>query len=175
MLSQRAKVRESVSPSALLLVTFVLGFLAACPARAKNPTGAHTSVRALEQANAQVKEQPFVVEYYYKVQWGHADEWLALFKKNHLPVLKALKEQGRIVEIEMEKPRYHSTEDGRWDFRVTITWKNIAASIDPGGAEQALIRKLFPDQETFKREEQHRFEILLAHWDVPVVDVPLEP
>jgi len=32
---------------------------------------------------------------------------------------------------------------------------------------------LYPDQETFKKEEQRRFEILLAHWDVPVSPVPL--
>lgn len=126
------------------------------------------------QVSAASKETTYEVEYYYKVQWGHADEWLALFKKNHLPVLKALKERGRIVAIEMERPRYHATEDGRWDYRVAITWKNAPASMDSSG-EQALIRKLFPDQETFKREEQRRFEILLAHWDLPIVEVEAGP
>ena len=125
-------------------------------------------------ADASNKEPAYDVEYYYKVQWGHADEWLALFKKNHLPVLKALKEQGRLVVVEIEKPRYHMTEDARWDFRVTITWKNVNAATDSSG-EPAIIRKLFPDQETFKREEQRRFEILLAHWDLPVQEVSLEP
>jgi hypothetical protein len=132
------------------------------------------AVRAQAPGAESAKEQTYVVEYYYKMQWGHADEWLALFKKNHLPLLKALKEQGRITELEMEKPRYHTTEDGRWDFRVTIEWKNYAASNDPG-TEEALLRKLFPNQETFKREEQRRFEILLAHWDLPITDVGLEP
>ncbi len=37
-----------------------------------------------------------------------------------------------------------------------------------------LKRQLFPDQDTFQREEQRRFEILLAHWDVPIADVSLE-
>ena len=37
---------------------------------------------------AGAKEQPYVVEYYYKAKWGHADEFIALFKKNHYPVLK---------------------------------------------------------------------------------------
>ena len=27
--------------------------------------------------------KPFVIEYYYKAKWGHADEFLQLFKKNH--------------------------------------------------------------------------------------------
>jgi len=35
-------------------------------------------------------------------------------------------------------------------------------------------RQLYPDQQTFKREEQRRFEILLAHWDLPVKPVDIE-
>ncbi|HXZ20861.1 MAG TPA: hypothetical protein VEG63_12995 [Candidatus Acidoferrales bacterium] len=134
-----------------------------------------SAVRAqAPSARDSAKDVPYVVEYYYKTSWGHADEWLRLFKKNHLPVLRALKSEGRITQLEMEKPRYHTTEDGRWDYRVTITWRNFAASQDPG-TEQALIRKLFPDQEIYQREEQRRFEILLAHWDLPIVEVSTEP
>ncbi len=162
MLSERTK--EIAIWSGLLPVMLMPCFMNASPARTQTPSS----------AKEQVKELTYEVEYYYKVQWGHAEEWVALYKKNHLPVLKALKDQGRIIEIEMVRPRYHATEDGRWDFRVLITWKNFAASSDSGG-EQALVRKLFPDQETFKREEQRRFEILLAHWDVPTVKISLEP
>jgi hypothetical protein len=36
-----------------------------------------------------------------------------------------------------------------------------------------VIKQLFPDQETFRKEEQRRFEILQAHWDVPLVPVSL--
>ncbi|PYX63532.1 MAG: hypothetical protein DMG78_31585, partial [Acidobacteria bacterium] len=35
---------------------------------------------------AEGKDQPFAIEYYYKAKWGHAEEFLALFKKNHYPV-----------------------------------------------------------------------------------------
>ena len=31
---------------------------------------------------------PYTVEYYYKVKWGHSEEFLTLFKKNHYPLLK---------------------------------------------------------------------------------------
>ena len=27
--------------------------------------------------------QPYVIEYYYKTKWGHADEFVKLFKKKH--------------------------------------------------------------------------------------------
>lgn len=116
-------------------------------------------------------EQPFVVEYYYKTKWGYADEFLTLFKKNHLPILKKQIEAGRLLNVQIEKPRYHTTEDGRWDYRVTITFRSAAAAHEPSN-EEALSRQLFPDQATFKREEQRRFEILEAHWDLPIVGVP---
>lgn len=121
----------------------------------------------------QTASEPYVVEYYYTVQWGFADEFLRLFKKNHWPVLKKQIESGRILSVSAVKPRYHSTEDGRWDYRVTITFKNLSAAHD-STAEEALIKQIYPDQETFRREEQRRFEILLAHWDVPLVKVPLD-
>jgi len=122
---------------------------------------------------AQSADKPFVVEYYYKARWGYADEFIRLFKKNHYPVLKKEKELGRILQVTATSPKYHATEDGRWDYRVTIVWKNVVVAND-GFDAQPLIKQLFPDQETFKKEEQRRFEILVGHWDVPVVDVYLE-
>jgi len=122
--------------------------------------------------NPRPGDDPFVAEYYYKAKWGYADEFIRLFKKNHFPVLKKQMETGRILSVTAARPRYHATEDGRWDYRVTIVFKNAAVAND-SSSEEAIIKQLYPDQETFKREEQRRFEILLAHWDVPVVTVDL--
>jgi hypothetical protein len=33
---------------------------------------------------------------------------------------------------------------------------------------------LYPDKAAFDREEQRRFELLVAHWDLPVRDAPLD-
>ena len=117
---------------------------------------------------------PFAVEYYYKARWGFAEEFLALFRKNHWPVLQKQVEAGRLVRVTAARPRYHAPEEGRWDYRVTILFRDVAAAFD-AAAEEDLKRQLFPDQEAFRREEQRRFEILLAHWDVPVQDVELGP
>jgi hypothetical protein len=124
-------------------------------------------------AAVDTKEDPYVVEYYYKTKWGHADEFLALFKKNHYPVLKKEMELGRILRVSMTAPRLHSTEDGRWDYRVTIVFKSAAIANDNFDSEP-LLRQLYPDQESYKKEEQRRFEILDAHWDLPIKDVPLD-
>src|SRR6266513_1352340 len=69
-------------------------------------------------------DQPYTMEYYYKVQWGHQQEFLDLFLKNHYPLLKRIAVSGRILSIKIESPAYHTTEDGRWDYRVTIRYKN---------------------------------------------------
>lgn len=117
--------------------------------------------------------EPFVVEYYYKARWGLAAEFINLFKKNHFPILKKQIEAGRILQVSAVTPRYHATEDGRWDYRVTIVFKDLAAAFNNDG-EDRLIKQLFPDQETYRREEQRRFEILLGHWDVPLASVSLD-
>ncbi len=116
-------------------------------------------------------DQPYTVEYYYKVQWGHQQEFLSLFLKNHYPLLKKIESTGRIVSVKIESPAYHTTEDGRWDYRVTIRFKNSALATTANPDEERFIKELWPDQETYKREEQRRFEILLAHWDLPVTDI----
>ncbi len=118
------------------------------------------------------KDTPFVVEYFYKVRWGFADEFITLFRKNHYPVLKKEMELGRILQVTAAAPRYHSTEDGRWDYRVTIVFKNAAVANEDFDPEP-IAKQLYPDQERFKKEEQRRFEILEAHWDVPVKPLDL--
>ena len=118
-------------------------------------------------------DKPFVIEYYYKTKWGHADEFIALFRKNHYPVLKKQVEMGRLLRVSAVAPVYHTSEDGRWDYRVTIVYKNAAIAND-GYDSAPLLKQLFPDQDNFKKEEQRRFEILDAHWDLPIKDVDLD-
>ncbi|HEX5074774.1 MAG TPA: hypothetical protein VFW03_16265 [Gemmatimonadaceae bacterium] len=115
--------------------------------------------------------QPYTMEYYYKVQWGHQQEFLQLFLKNHYPLLQKEVETGRILAVKIETPANHMTEESRWDYRVTLTFKNSTMATSTNPDEAAMIKQLWPDQATFTREEQRRFEILLAHWDLPVTDV----
>src|SRR5579863_5601905 len=150
-----------------LLGIGVLGILAILAA-------GHSRAKAAQSAaGTEANGQPFVIEYYYKAKWGHAEEFLALFKKNHYPVLKKQMELGRMLKVSMTVPRYHTTEDGRWDYRVTIVFKNASVANDNFDST-ALIKQLYPDQETYKKEEQRRFEILDAHWDLPVKNVDLD-
>lgn len=116
-------------------------------------------------------DKPYVMEYYYKTAWGHQKEFLDLFLKNHFPLLQEIQKSGRILALKIETPANHMTEDSRWDYRVTIIYKTSMLATTANPDEEALVKKLYPDQSTFQKEEQRRFEILLAHWDLPVSDL----
>jgi hypothetical protein len=126
------------------------------------------------KANGQTKkDESFTVENYYKVKWGYADEFIDLWKKNHYPLLKKAQEKGDIINVTAEKPRYHSGEDSRWDFKVAIIFKNAALAFDED-LTTPYKKQLYPDLEKLTKDEQHRFELLLAHWDVMVEKIDLK-
>jgi hypothetical protein len=137
------------------------------------PMSSGLEARASASQQQSASDKPYVIEYYYKAKWGHAEEFVALFKKNHYPVLKKEIELGRILKVFAQIPRYHATEDGRWDFRTTIVFKNAQVANDNFDSAP-LLKQLFPDQDSYKKEEQRRFEILDAHWDVPIKDFDLD-
>jgi hypothetical protein len=137
------------------------------------PVSAGVQAQSIASQQQNASDKPYAIEYYYKVKWGHAEEFIALFKKNHYPVLKKEIELGRILKVFAQVPRYHTTEDGRWDFRTTIVFKNAQIANDNFDSA-ALIKQLFPDQDSYKKEEQRRFEILDAHWDLPIKDFDLD-
>jgi len=88
-------------------------------------------------------------------------------------LLKKAIEKGDVVSIRLDKPRYHSSEESRWDYRITLVFKNKDAAFDPNLTEPYK-KALYPDLEKLKKDEQHRFEILIAHWDVEVQVADLE-
>lgn len=110
--------------------------------------------------------------YFYRVKWGYQEEFVNLFRKNHLPVLQAQIKSGRMTAVHTFVPTYHGDGRADWTFAVAITFKDTAAMMGPSGEEE-IVRKLYPDQNTFKKEEQRRFEILDAHWDVPLNELDL--
>jgi hypothetical protein len=110
--------------------------------------------------------------YFYKVKWGYQDEFLDLFQKNHYPVLKA-QLGSRLTAIRTYTPTYHGDGRADWTFAVALTFKNAAAMMD-SSAEPQIVQKLYPDQALFRKEEARRFEVLDAHWDVPLNEVNFE-
>ena len=54
---------------------------------------------------------------------------------------------------------------------VTIVYRDWAAI--EAHSEREIAARLYPDQAAFRAEEQRRFELLEAHWDVPLAELPL--
>jgi hypothetical protein len=142
-----------------------LGFLAA--------TVITTTTAAQAPAAQSAARAERTAWYFYRVTWGHQDEFVDLFQKNHYPVLKDQMKTGRIVSVRAFVPTYHGDGRADWTFAVAITYKDIAALTGPSG-EDEIVRRLYPDQATFRKEEQRRFEILDAHWDVPLNEIDLD-
>ena len=151
-----SRVKRTVLVAALVLVTATAWSRIASPAVAQGTT-----------------QKPFALEYSYKVKWGYFDEFKELYIRNHYPILLREQKMGRILSMNAAFPVNHASESGRWDMRFTIVWKDAATAHD-GFDSSAIARELYPDQATFKKEEQRRFELLDAHWDVPLNEVDLE-
>lgn len=120
-------------------------------------------------ATERAVESPFTVEYYYKIKWGHYEEWLELYKRNHWPIMQAEMKDGDILHISVDQPQNSSPEPYRWDARVTITFKNILIPhglTDRSLKRAALIARLYPNRELYDREERRRTELLDGFWEV---------
>jgi len=135
-------------------------------------TVATSAIRAQAPAAQSATRTERTAWYFYRVKWGFQDEFVDLFLKNHYPVLKAQMKTGRIVAVRAFVPTYHGDGRADWTFAVAITYKDTAAMTGPSD-EAAIARQLYPDQAAFMRQEQRRFEILDAHWDVPLNEVEL--
>jgi hypothetical protein len=109
-------------------------------------------------------DTPVTVSYFYRVKWGFQDEFIALFRKYHYPILQEHVKSGRLVRVEIYTPRFHG--DGRcdWTFMTNLVYRNWQELAASESAE--LAKRLYPDQDDYKKSEQRRFELVEAHWDV---------
>ena len=130
-------------------------------------------LNSLSGQNNKTADEPFTFESYYKIKWGYAQEFINLWTANHYPLLKKAFEKGDIISITAEKPKVHSGEDTRWDFKVTIVYKNAALALNHSITD--LYKKdLYPDLDKLAKDEQYRFTLLLAHWDVLTEKIELK-
>ena len=124
-------------------------------------------VAAMQQAEpGPLPSKPVIVEWVYRVQYGHKDEWWRIFRKYQIAILDRQKQLGYVKEYTIFAPSLHTSEDSRWDYRIVI----VRASEDPppGQSEADIARQLFPDQGTFVKEENRRWELTTNHWDLPI-------
>jgi hypothetical protein len=121
-------------------------------------------VRAQAPAKQGV-EEPKTVWYFYTVKWGFQDEFLDLFQRNHYPILKEMEKAGLYLSVKTYVPENHGDGRADWTFAVELV---SPAKRPTTPTEADIVAKLYPDRAKLAKEEQRRFELLVAHWDVPL-------
>jgi hypothetical protein len=81
---------------------------------------------------------------FYKVPPGKQDEWLALYKKYHYPIMKYQKEHGQVISETVYTRAVHQLSPS-WDFAIVIIAPPTEKRPKPELNRSQLIRKLFPD------------------------------
>jgi len=119
----------------------------------------------------QSASEPKTTWYFYTVKWGYQDEFLDLFQRNHYPVLKAKQQAGQFLSVRTFVPEFHGDGRADWTFAVELV---VPPTPPASPTDEEIIARLFPDRAKFAREEQRRFEILIAHWDVPLNRIDLD-
>lgn len=124
---------------------------------------------------ARSSDVPTKMEYYYRVKWGSLKEFVALYDRNHKPLLEEMRKAGFVLDMKTEYPFTHLAGGPRWDMRVTITYRNAAAAINDPAWErlwEEAKRRLYKDVARLNAEEAQRFSMLEDHWDVVISDFP---
>ena len=129
------------------------------------------SAAAAQAPPRQGAAEPKTTWYFYTVKWGFQDEWLDLFQRNHYPILKAREQAGQFRSVRTFVPEFHGDGRADWTFAVELV---VPPQAPATPTDEEIIAKLYPDRATFAREEQRRFEILAAHWDVPLNRMDLD-
>lgn len=129
---------------------------------------------SVREASKTAAAGPFVVESYYRVRWGGEEEFMTLFRKNHLPFLRRQLDNGLLLEVRLDAPQEHLPEDSRWDLRMTLVYPDAATAYRTDKISEADYQAIVSSDSAearFNREEARRFELLTAHWDINVKSV----
>ena len=81
--------------------------------------------------------QPVTIEYYYRLAPGGTSEWLALYKKNHNPLLKELMKEGLLKSEKLYTRRFHA-ESPAWDYKIVMGGPRRSAHPRAGNSQVPL-------------------------------------
>lgn len=110
---------------------------------------------------------------YYHIAPGHLDEWLALYKKYHYPIMQYEIKQGLVRSETMYKRGVHELSPA-WDFFVVIVYRDLDAEVQVEKERAQVMKTVFPDKADFEAGDKKRWELTTEHWDEKLVEVPLQ-
>ena len=110
---------------------------------------------------------------FYKVPPGRQDEWLALYKKNHYPIMQYQKAHGQVISETIYTRAVHELSPS-WDFAIVIVAPPADKRPKPEYSRSQLIRKFFPDVDDYVKGEKARWSLTLEHWDESWTEVDID-
>lgn len=113
---------------------------------------------------------------YYKTPPGRQDEWLALYKKYHKPIMDLEIKEGLVISDTVYAPRYHDGEKS-WDFIIITVTPAEGRGPKLSITRAQEIRKLFPDIQDYVRGERARWALTLVcqEGDLVRIDMTRDP
>ena len=110
---------------------------------------------------------------FYKLPPGRQDEWLALYKKWHFPVMQYEKAHGQVISETVYTRTAHHLSPA-WDIAIVIVAPPPEKTPKPEMTRGQLIRHLFPDLDEYVKGERARWAMTLEHWDEEWVAIDME-
>ena len=132
------------------------------------------SVSVLAQANNGAGEgKPQVYVDFYKLPPGQQDEWLALYKKYHYPIMQYQLEHGHMISEKIYARSVHELSPS-WDVAIVLVLPPAGQGKRAELTRAQMIRKLFPDIDDYTKGEQRRWALTLAQWTEIWTEVDIE-
>ena len=110
---------------------------------------------------------------FYHIAAGHQDEWLALYKKYHYPIMQYEIKQGLVKSETMYKRGVHELSPA-WDFCAIIVYRDLDAEVEVEKERAKVMKTVFPNTAEFEAGDKRRWELITEHWDEKLVQVPME-
>lgn len=110
---------------------------------------------------------------FYRIAPGHLDEWLALYKKYHYPIMQYEIKQGLVKSETMYKRGIHELSPN-WDYFVVIVYRDLDAEVEVQKERAKVMKAVFPDTADFEQGDKKRWELTMEHWDEKLIEVPLQ-
>jgi hypothetical protein len=90
---------------------------------------------------------------------------------DHYPILKAKEKAGMFRSVRTFVPAFHGDGRADWMFAVELV---VPPNPPTTPSDEEIISKLYTNRAKFAQEEQRRFEVLVAPWDVPLNRLDLD-
>lgn len=104
-----------------------------------------------------VARAPLVVEQTYWIRPGKELQFIGLFEKYRVPLLRNKMKEGRVLWVRLARPQFNAANE-QWDLRVTVAWRDADSAM--GTIAQAKTQ--------LTTEQQIMDELIVERTDVPV-------